>query len=573
MRKILMATAALLLGTTQALAHGTFVYVPVYAGGQAGPPPFAVVDAASGHFAGTTEYQNFLLCDGFGRIDGQSDEMNQINHAVMFDHGVHPQIRYPKLPVLGSAGAEACTRALADTALGAGFPARRAHLLLYRALHRTVAGDAAGVTADLDAASKALAEAGHDDALARSLGLDITLVAAFGAAQAKDGEKAKALFQTVADARPDVTQLLAAAPAFYGLNARLPDGQDVLPTLARENPGWRGTMFLKAALDGNYQLVTELYGVLSDSYLASRNLKMMPDLEGHQAYALSTLGKSAQAEAVLAAASAYLAAHTPAEPTPLAAGATEGRREAGERSQAISTRQAMLATKAQLDKWTDYIALRKTMLAAAPADTSALLAKLPTDVPLDIRLDLIRLAKTKGPLSDSTQKMADYFRDHALEVLTKNLPPDPTKIERALFYPERYTLVPQGFYRGADYAGFKWANPGQCSHTAEGEGIVSYRCANEVNMPAVIDEVILINAALDARHQGKTAIVIRSRTTTHHLVNNTLHNGYDTIMALDFVDGANLPEKYRAVPWAVIPTDAILKRLMPFYAHPAPAGT
>jgi hypothetical protein len=66
---------------------------------------------------------------------------------------------------------------------------------------------------------------------------------------------------------------------------------------------------------------------------------------------------------------------------------------------------------------------------------------------------------------------------------------------------------------------------------------------------------------------------MRFRNTTHHLVNTTLHDGYDTVMALDFVDAANLPEKYRAVPWVVIPTDAILNRLMPFYAHPAPTGT
>jgi hypothetical protein len=572
MRSILVASLGALLATS-AQAHVT--YVPIFIpGGAVNTAPFAVGDASKGKGAGTPEYDAFMHCDGFGRPDGKSDEMNQIMHSVLFDNGVHPQLRYPVLPVPGSAGIDACTRALADSALDASFVARRAHLLMFRALRRAAALDAAGATADLDAARALLGDAAADPALARSLGVDFTLVAAFAAAQIKDGEKAKALFQTAVDARPDDVRLLGLAPIFLDARAVLNTSQPMSRLMAAENPAWRGVLHLKAALDGDFQTLVDLYPLLNDSFLPVRFLPGLHAIDGRTAYALAALGHGEQAQALLGSVRDYITAHTPPEPAPLAAGATEGRREASARAEATSARKAMQATAAQVDTWAEAIVLRQRVIAATPEELPAVMAAIKPDLPIDVRADLYRLARPRTTLTPAQTGVLTTVSDHSAEVILANGQPAPAvRIARALLYPERYTLVPQGFTKGADYAGFKWANPGQRWHANAGQGIVTYTYGNEVNMPEVIDEEELIDIALDARKMGKTGIVIRSRKTTHHLVNTSLHNGYDTVMNVDFVDIAKLPDIYRPVPWAVIPVEAILARLMPFYAHPAPAGS
>lgn len=570
MRRGLAMVAAGLALAGPAMARVT--YIPIYIpGGNAAPPPFAIGDASNGKEALTSAYKTFMKCDGFGRPDRKSDELNEVMHDALFDKGVHPQLRYPVLPEPGAPAAEACTNALADPVLGSDFPMRRAHLLLYRALHRAVGFDIAGANADLDAAGGALGPLGTDAAAARSIGMDIRLLRAYAAFQAHDRQTARQIYQEVLAARPDGDALINLAPVFYDWADTLPSGENMVQAMAHEDPRWRQFVFLKAAMDGDFQRVVDIAPVLSDSYLPQRNVRFVADLAGYTAYALTALGRNTDADAAMARARDYAAAHTPEPMPPVPEGERESRHDAEARAQTAVARQLGLAATADLERWAAWIALRRAAGTDPKIDFNTLVR--PTEsaqTPLAVRTDLLRLARAKTP-GVGNYSLLDTVKDRGWAMLITNGPSDRARMMGALFHPETYRLVPQGTWQGPDYAGFHWANPGQCGHHTELEGVVTWRCHHEVNTPAVVAEEVLLDAALDAHRHGKTGLVIRSRTTIRHMV-GTLHNGYEVVMAIDAIDAANPPEAYRAVPWVILPTEQVLARLMAFYGHPAPAS-
>ena len=563
-------TAAGLALAGPAMAHVT--YIPIFIpGGAAGAPPFAIGDASNGKDALTGAYKTFMKCDGFGRPDRKSDELNEVMHDALFDKGVHPQLRYPVLPEPGATAAEACTAALADPVVESDFPMRRAHLLLYRALHRAVGFDIAGANADLDAAGTALGPLATDPAAERSIGMDIRLLRAYAAFQAHDRQTARQIYLDALAARPDGDALINLAPVFYDWADTLPSGENMVQAMAHEDPRWRQFVFLKAAMDGDFQRVVDIAPVLSDSYLPQRNVRFVADLAGYTAYALTALGRNADADAEMARARAYAAAQTPEPVPPVPAGVKESRSETEARIRSGNARQQGLAATADLERWAGWIALRRSAGTDAKIDFETLVR--PTEsalTPLAVRVDLLRLARTKTP-TVGNYSLLDTVKERGWAMLITNGPSDQARMLGGLFHPETYRLVPQGTWQGPDYAGFRWANPGQCSHHTELEGVVTWRCHHEVNTPAVVAEEVLLDAALDAHRHGKTGLVIRSRSTIRHMV-GSLHNGYEVVMAIDAIDAANPPTMYRGVPWAILPTEQILARLMAFYGHPAPAS-
>ena len=568
-RGLVMAAAGLVLAGP-AMAHVT--YIPIFIpGGAAGPPPFAIGDASNGKDALTSAYKTFMKCDGFGRPDRKSDELNEVMHDAMFDKGVHPQLRYPVLPEPGAPAAEACTAALADPVVTADFPMRRAHLLLYRAMHRAVGFDSAGANADLDAVGTTLGPLATDAAAARSIGMDVRLLRAYAAFQAHDRQTARQLYLDVLAARPESDALINLAPVFYDWADSLPSGENLVQAMAREDPRWRQFLFLKAGIDGDFQRMVDIAPLLSDSYLEERNIRFVADLAGYTAYALTALGRNADADAEIRRARDFVAAHTPEPMPPVPDGVKEGRRDAQTRVQTTFARALGLAATGDLDRWAGWIALRRSAGTDPKIDFNTLVR--PTEsamTPLTVRADLLRLARAKTP-GVGNYTLLDTVKDKGWSMLITNGPSDQARLMGALFHPETYRLVPQGTWQGPDFAGFHWANPGQCGHLANLEGVVTWRCHHEVNTPAVVAEEVLLDAALDAHRHGKTGLVIRSRSTIRHMA-GSLHDGYEVVMAIDAIDAANPPAAYRAVPWAILPTDQVLARLMAFYGRQAPAG-
>ncbi len=570
----LLASLVVLSSIGTAHASGHFVYIPVYTGGYAVNPEHAVGNAEASKDADTPEFKAFLGCDGFGRVTGDSDEVNRLYVSTWLTKGSHFNLRYQTQPKLGAEGVAACTRALADPALDDRFATRRVQLLLYRALHQINVGDIDAAQADVDAANALLKPLAGDTVVQRALGVDARIVGAYAAFANDDKAASAELVRQVLAARPFAIQAIYLAPALQGWMAKDGDGLTWQKRLARQVPQVRQSMAFEALVMGRFADFNALLPLLSDDYLTNRDIKTLAENDGIRAYTWAAVGRQAEADALIAQARAYIAAHTPELMPSAADGVKEGRKQADERARILEQRIAGQAAAIGLNKWADRIALRGRIARAGLDEFGTLNAQAMTETQIWVRFDYQRLLATRLPkAAPPTPVPPTPVAPPPIQIPaagTTDL--QDTNVLHTMLHAESWGLIPQGRTSGPDatgfpWGGFKWINGGSCNHSDIGPTTHMYTCTNDSNAPDVIGETVLINAALDARKAGKTGLVIRNQRTTRHVYQG-LNNGYDVTMHIDFVDRAALPEAFKPIDWAVIGVDEVLTALMPFYARP-----
>lgn len=574
MRKIMTGLALCVLAVAAPTAgHAAHVvYVPIYVPGHAVNPEHAVGNAEASEGADTPEFKAFLGCDGYGRIAGDSDEINRIWIKTWLTKGSHFNVRYQTQPKLGPEGVAACTRALADPVLDDRFVTRRAHLLLYRALHQIHVGDPEAAEADVKAAETLLLPLAGDTVVQRGLGVDAMIVGAYAAYANDDKARMADLVGKVVAARPFATQVLFLGGVLEGYSAKAPGGETWQKLAARLAPNVRSGLALAPLYAGKFGEFLDIWPIVSDAHLSERSVATLANNEGLHAYALAAQGRAGEATAVLATARETIAARTPALLPPPPDGTKEGRKETDERARIEAQHIAGQAAAIAIAKWGERIALRAHIATAGVDDFGTVKAEADGESEAVVKLDYLRLLRARFP----KQFPASPVAPPPMVVTPTGDTTDVMDLAvlNAMLHPESWGLIPQGRYSGPEaggfkWGGFKWINGGSCQHDAVGPATRRYTCYNDSNTPDVIGEMVLINAALDARAAGKTGLVIHGAQNTRHFVER-LNNGYDVKMDIDFVDRAALPDAFKPVDWAVIGVDEVFDALMPFYARLEP---
>lgn len=549
--------------------------------------------------AGAKEPNNFSPCDGYGVPTDSGDGMTREARGFFGIFGPLGSAGNTRrtTPQLGRSGVLACDGALADSRLDAKHWRRKVSLIRARALHDLAAGDDAQALIDLDRA-EAAAQEPDDPFYRRSLGLGIRVIRAYALRRTGRTEEARRLAAAILAERPYNRQIALAVMAVAGDESAEIGGEPVLRAIARLEPRAIDSIFLDSFGKGDFAQVISLYPQLSapvptadigvaryvaraqEAKARAMELFFGAERRARYAYALAATGKGEEAVRQIEAARAFLAANTPAVPSPPAPGVKEKGSARDKRMAETMVAQAGQLAGLAVDEWRRFIDWRSGVERGAPPPTLNEIAASPLPA-TGAHLDLLRLLKAKGA--------GGAELDAAIAVIERKLQAaeTPRETEAGLLFaslPHAEIEQRVNSFRKANsaFVGYLWGGvSGFKTRGGENGGDVTVEYVGEKSSATVVEEMALLRAADMARERGRSGLVIKDRSDYERTTNTMYYgsvirsdpNGYSTRLVVEFVDRANLPEVYRSTPWRVLDAEKIIESLSPTYVEPeAPAG-
>lgn len=270
-----------------------------------------------------------LQCDGYAEFRRSGDGITRQGAGIFTVAGD----RLRRRPNFQN-GVAYCDQAIAR--LDAEFPQfwmRKVSLTQSRAVHRLVAGDAAGALVDLDAADAAAAEPQNAHYL-RSLGANTGFIRGFALIRTGDRAAGEGAVLATLGQRQFSRDAVTAAVVAVGPEATQATMDQLLRAAGRLDPSRSNALFLYLFETGRYAEALEVFpGLKPPVPIHNQTYDVRTQLQnaenqrasdeffwqqtlGRKAFALAALGRAEEARAVLAETEARLEAATP-EPAPL----------------------------------------------------------------------------------------------------------------------------------------------------------------------------------------------------------------------------------------------------------------
>lgn len=518
---------------------------------------------------------DFYACDGYAPPGKKSDGIT--TGAWLF--GLASRGTEHRRTDVNSVGADsfaACDVALADPSLEPRYWLRRANLLQGKALHLIAMEkdeEALAVLRQSDSAAPA-----GDALFGESIGIGNRALRAISLYRLNRGDEARAELAAIERSRPYANSLRSLARTvrliFEG------DTEAYFRLLRQEagyDPNLIELIFRASILYGRFDDAASIYGQISDDLPRNHGsfviqgleaqgyerITERADLAGAMGYTLVAQGKAEAARALIAKARKDLAAaSTPPVPT--------GGRIRGSVQRDYDQRvSAATSGGGHLDGWEQAIALR----AAAPTLGLMELAErarttLPRNTP--VILDLIRQGKVA---SEEERRIADSEITRALDDARRRaLVLDYAQIAKMLPRPESARTKPS-FKRAGDGIILD-NNQGFYSKKHGDSEALTVGYASNLAPPAMVEELAMLAAAMEARQAGKDGFVIQSRlliqrstTVVGYGASSGVPSGYDVRLRILPVGKAGLPAGLDS--GRVIDAVQVHDRLYPKYAAPA----
>jgi hypothetical protein len=561
--------------------------------------------AASSGATNLDANRNFRSCDGYEIPSPRADGMN--SSTLLWTTVPTDNLAAKASIGSGQWGMEACTAALADDHLLPAYWRRKVNLLQARALHRLELGDAKGALADLDLADAAILDR-TDPFFARSQGISLGFLRAYALGRAGNQAGSEAAASQYLALRPYSRQGPFSATVVVGQGSDRKRSEVLERALAQLQPSTIDDIYIYMAHQGRWAEIIPLYKQLSTPKVRRRiggggwvqeydvieligsNLFWI-DRNGIYAYALATQGRSAEARAALAAATARLDAALVPDP-PLKPENNPSQVKIQAAADKIKLQQALAQRgRAQLGRLITLVEMRLRVdeggaagvvqdLAKTPLQQNALGRELATALKARLKAD------PKTPAE--TLKAVDALTSPPPVIALAPVPQKPGAAQRgdanllltSLPLPETPQRMPRYRKAGAGIfvseAGFSVTRVSTEFTDTWGPDVMGVEFRSLDTNAQVAEEMALLRAADLALQAGKTGVVVLDRHDVQHTVNNTYYgmvmssvpDGFSTTLTVVFVDKANPPERLKGAEWRVIDARAVFDALSPIYLRP-----
>jgi hypothetical protein len=522
----------------------------------------------------------FLTCDGYAAPTRKGDGITKGSWLFGLA-STSSDFRRSEVG-LGTAGAEACERALADPLLQPQFSLRRAHLQQGKAIHLLAAGESQKALAALQE-SDATGAGGEARLFAESVGIGNRALRAWALIQMWKRDEARVELDAIDRQRPQAATLHGLARDIRmeidpGLDAYL----GALRKAAPLEPRFLPVLFNIAIVYGRFEEAVALYPQIEFDLprnhggwrlLGTESLKY--DLIAERArfagamhYALRALGRADRAAALLAEARADVQDATqPPERD------QDGRISKSRQKDYDSRLAAAGKANATLDGWEKAAELRReaveTSLEAVAPRLAVVLGR---DYP--VMLDVIRSGKTANAQEKEAVDKVAATVEAEIDKGRRELGNfSLAKLVEQLPRPETADNTPR-FKSGGD--GYFLSDNG--FHVSKGEDGLRIRFVSATASPAMVEELAMLAAAQQARAAGKDGFIIQSRNFAQRTLrqygymssyHTDIPSGYEVELRILPVSARALPPALEGSRWRLIEAQPILDALQAKYAAPA----
>lgn len=533
---------------------------------------------------------DWVACDGYGAAARSGDGMSEYATVLL----IFSPPSYGNTARAGTAqGASAisgCDAALSQ--LPAAHWRRKVNLLQARALHRVMAGQFEEALQDLDLAETAGAQG--DALFDRSQRVGLALSRALALHRLDRKEEAESLLGAAAQTRPYERGVASVATSLSGLSGETPAFIQAQEHQARLEPRYRMPVALRLFDEGRYEdfLALRPYVIAPQEFpqlgelpvsvalreIHNREAAIQFDvaLDVMRAYALTALGRHAEAEQALTTARDRLHAGVGTPPAPRLSGpALE------QYTQRLSTSPRRLNRyKDGLEAMALAVARRRLIAEGRSQEVIEALERnrLPMDgSSLDI---LLAIAETLPPdQAAQARSAAEQLRTRLADARKPDAALDLTQLFDALPAAEtpgrlapwreakRPWLVMEGSQSDTTAVGYR-DRVGQ-------DGLVTVRFRGAATPQAQVEEMALLRAAELAQQGGHKGFVIIDRRDTSWSISTTHFGvplrsdpaGFESELDIRFVDPAGLT----APSSLLFDTDQVYAALAPVYMTAPPA--
>jgi hypothetical protein len=530
---------------------------------------------------------DFPVCDGYPAPSKKADGMTQ--GTWLYGLASRTEDVRRNQYSFGAEEAARCDKALADPLLQPQFWLRRGHLLQAKAMHQIEAGDAEGALVTL-AASDAVGAAHADLFFADSVGLGNRALRAFALFKLGRRDLALAELDAVDQARPYAADLRSLTRAIRLANTPDVGAQRALLMAAvPTDPSRLVQLFWIGMVFSDFQQVAAIAPQVSFDLPRGRGdwqiegmearryelIETRAEFSGATAYALAATGQGEAARKMMAQARADVAEVMVPPPPPPPGKALKPKVVAEYQAR----RSAGVGAGKALDRWDAALELRET----APGMTmdafnAAVRRKGLRNSPAFFDLVGRVQPKTEADKAAHRRLTSTLESQRASELrelwtisfrdLVKMLP----RPEREKMKP-RYKPAGDGFWL-SDATGFYVKREPDSPY-------INVRFGSDVASRAMVEELGMLAAAMQAKKLGKDSFLIDSRMIIQRTVQvysyygglqSSYPSGNETRLRILPVNAAELPAGLEHSRWRLIKVADVIAALSPRYSPPAPPG-